>query len=138
MNKKIKDAVSVVIKNNKGETLFALRNKNEESFPNVWSLPSHFVKRGESFKETVARIGKDKIGVELKAVKLLNERKIEREDFVLFMHNYLAEIINGEPHIVRSDPYSKIKWEKAERQLASMDIMGECCRLYKEYLNLKN
>lgn len=62
MNKPIRHAVSVVIKNRQGETLFALRNKEEKSFPLVWSLPSHFVKEGESFEDTVGRIGIDKLG----------------------------------------------------------------------------
>ena len=63
MNKPIRDAVSVVIINDRGETLFALRNKNEKSFPLVWSLPSHFVKDGDSFDKTVEDIGNDKLEI---------------------------------------------------------------------------
>ncbi len=136
MNKPIKHAVSVVITNDKGETLFALRNKDETSFPLVWSLPSHFVKPNESFEETVRRIGEDKLGVDLKLVKLLNEGTAERDDFIIFMHDYLAEIVDGIPQIVPDDPYEQIKWEHPEKQLLSMQIMGDCCRLYKEYLEI--
>lgn len=134
--KPVRDAVSVVINNEKGETLFALRNKDEESFPLVWSLPSHYVKEGESFEQTVERIGRNKLGVTLKAVKLLNEGKAEREDFILFMHDYSAEIIVGTPHIVKENPYEQLKWAKPEAQLQSMKKMGDCCRLYREYLKL--
>lgn len=136
MDKPIKDAVSVVIRNGKDETLFALRNKDEKSFPLVWSLPSHFVREGEDFEQTVVRIGKDKLGIKLKAVKLLNEGKSEREDFIIFMHDYLAKVVNGVPHTVDSDPYEELKWEKPEMQLPNMKVMGDCCRLYKEYLHL--
>ncbi|MEI7690218.1 MAG: NUDIX hydrolase [bacterium] len=136
MNKPIRDAVSVIIKNDKGETLFALRNRNEDSFPLVWSLPSHFVKEGESFEQTVERVGHDKLGVSLKVIKLLNEGKAEREDFIIFMHDYLAEITYGAPHIVPENPYEEMKWEKPDTQLSNMKVMGDCCRLYKEYLHL--
>ena len=134
--KPIKDAVSVVIRNDKGETLFALRNREEKSFPLVWSLPSHFVNGNENFEKTVERIGRDKLGINLRAVKLLNEGKSGREDFIIFMHDYLAEIVEGVPQIVSSDPYEEIKWENPEIQLPSMKLMGDCCRLYKEYLNI--
>jgi len=134
--KPIKNAVSVIIRNSKGETLFALRNKNEKSFPLVWSLPSHFVKDDETFEQTIERIGIDKLNIKLRAVKLINEGKSERQYFIMFMHDYLAEIIAGTPQIVANDPYEEIKWEKPEKQLPSMKIMGDCCRLYKEYLNL--
>lgn len=136
MNKEIKDAVSVIIKNENGETLFALRNKSEKSFPLVWSLPSHFVKTGESVDETVRRIGKNKLGVELTTVRLVNEGKAERDDFIIFMHDYEAKVISGRPHITTEDPYEEIKWQDAESQLASMTVMGDCCRLYKESLGL--
>jgi len=135
MNKEVKNAISVIIKNEAGETLFALRNKCEKSFPLVWSLPSHFVKAGESVEDTVRRIGENKLGVKLTMGRLVNEGQAERDDFIIFMHDYEAKVLSGKPHITIEDPYEEIKWQNAESQLSSMTVMGDCCRLYKESLN---
>ena len=52
------------------------------------------------------------------------------------MHDYRAEIVSGVPKI-SSDDYIELKWEKPELQFASMNVFGDCCRLYKEYLEEK-
>ena len=133
MEKIICHAVSVIVKNNKNETLFAFRSPNKSSYPSTWSLPSHFVGENEKFQDTVERIGKDKLGVSMKALKLINEGKSDRGNFILFMHDYEAKIIEGEPHIVSGD-YIELKWSEPNNQFQSMETMGDCCRLYKEYL----
>lgn len=131
--KPIRHAVSVIIKNDKDETLFALRSPDKDSYPSIWSLPSHYVEKGEEHKNTIKRIGENKLGILLEPIKLINEGKSDRGDFILFMHDYEVKIISGEPHIV-SDDYTEIKWFEPIKQINSMNIMGDCCRLYKEYL----
>ncbi len=129
----MRHAVSVVVRNENNETLFALRSANESSYPLVWSLPSHYVKEGESPEETVKRIGINKLGVELESVELLNEGVIDRGIFTLFMHDYSAKIVVGDVKLMR-EHYEELKWSEPISQLQSMEIMGDCCRLYKEYL----
>lgn len=133
-NKPIRHAVSVVIQNSKSETLFALRSPQASSYPLAWSLPSHYVIENETHQDTVQRIGKNKLGVELETEKLLNEGQSDRGDFILFMHDYSAKIIKGQLEI-NKDYYTDLKWAEPISQLNSMEIMGDCCRLYKEYLN---
>lgn len=135
--KPIKDAVSVVIRNEKGETLFALRSPDKSEFPLVWSLPSHFMNDGEKVEDTIKRIGRNKLGVELELVQFLNEGYGDRPDFTLFMHDYEARVTNGIPRI-NSDDFIELKWSDPLTQISSMDIMGDCCRLYKEYLDNVN
>lgn len=137
MNKPTKHAIAVVLQNSEGKTLFALRNRNEQSFPLVWSLPSAFMHLGESIDETIVRIGRKKLGIDLKPRVLLNEGLVEREAYRLFMHDYSAELVHRTPQIIESDPYEVLKWEDPRTQLASMDVMGDCCRLYWEYLEMK-
>lgn len=129
----VKHAISLVIKNNENETLFALRSEKKDSYPLVWSLPSAFIHENESPGDTVKRIGKTKLGVELKPKKLINEGTSDRGTFTLFMHDYEAEVVSGTPEVV-SDDYIELKWEIPSVQFESMDEMGDCCRLYKEYL----
>lgn len=136
-DKPIRHAISVVIQNENNETLFALRSANEPSYPLTWSLPSHYVKENETPEETVKRIGKNKLGVELGLAELLNEGTSDRGDFILFMHDYLAKIVSGEPQVM-SEHYERLKWSEPTTQLRSMDTMGDCCRLYKEHLESRS
>lgn len=135
--KLIRHAVSVVIDNGKGKTLFALRSTEASSFPSTWSLPSHFVEREEKFEDTIGRIGKHKLGVKLELGELLNEGKSDRGDFILFMHDFEAKVLEGEPHL-NSEHYTELKWEEPTKQINSMRVMGDCCRLYKEYLESRS
>ena len=130
--KPVKHAVSVIIRDN-DKTLFVLRSPNKKRFPLTWSLPSYFIGEGETYYETIRRIGKDKLGVDLEPVSLLNEGYGERDDFRLFMHDYAAKIIDGTPHI-NSDDYVKFSWEEPKSFLLSIETKGECTRLYEEYL----
>ncbi len=134
MSKPVRHAISVVINDSKGKTLFAKRSARKRSYPLAWSLPSYFVDGEESPEETINRIGKDKLGIELATGKLINEGKSERDDFILFMHDYEAIIESGEPRIA-SDDYIELGWFEPKKQLGSMKVMGDCCRLYLEYLN---
>ena len=133
--KPVKHAISVVIEIDDGLVLFALRSQMKDSYPLTWSLPSHYVKPGESPGETVKRIGKGKLGVELEILELLNEGSSERDEYILFMHDYKVKILEGVPALHSTD-YIELKWGKPEVQLHSMSVMGDCCRLYKEYLEL--
>ncbi len=134
VSKPVRHAVSVVIQNSSKQTLFALRSPQASSYPLVWSLPSYFVAENETRGETIRRIGKNKLGIELEIGELLNEGISDRGDFTLFMHDYSATMNEGQPRIV-SDFYTDLKWAEAKSQLASMKVMGDCCRLYKEYLS---
>lgn len=133
MKKPTKHAISVIIQNQKGETLFARRSPHKKSFPLAWSLPSHFVNDDESPEDTIARIGLHKLGVKLTSIRLLNEGYGDRPDFQLFMHDYAAVIESGEPKIT-SDDYTELTWAKADEFLPTIQVKGECTRLYSEYL----
>jgi len=64
---------------------------------------------------------------------LLNEGYGERTEFKLFMHVFEGKIVTGKP-CINSDDFVELKWSEPTTQLSSMKIMGDCCRLYKEYL----
>lgn len=130
--KLIKHAVSVIIRDN-DKTLFALRSPNKKRFPLTWSLPSYFVNEEETHNEAIKRIGKEKLGIELMPLRLLNEGYGERDDFRLFMHDYEAKVISGIPRL-NSDDYVDLCWEEPVSFLSKIPIKGECTRLYDEYL----
>jgi hypothetical protein len=65
---------------------------------------------------------------------MFNEGYGERVDFKLFMHVFAAKIIASNPHL-NSDDFVELKWSEPMAQFTSMNVMGDCCRLYKEYLS---
>lgn len=130
--KPIKHAVSIVVRD-KNKTLFVLRSPNKKRFPSTWSLPSYFVDENETHRETIERIGKDKLGVELEPLGLLNEGYGERDEFRLFMHDYEARIVGG-TLCVNSEDYTDMRWEEPRSFLSAMRTKGECTRLYEECL----
>ncbi|MFZ3031462.1 MAG: NUDIX domain-containing protein [Candidatus Moraniibacteriota bacterium] len=84
IEKPVRHAVSIVIKNANGETLFALRSPHKDSYPSTWSLPSHYVSEDEELAETVRRIGEKKLGVTLEPVSLLMKGS-QIEEISLFL-----------------------------------------------------
>ena len=80
--KEIKRAISVVIEDSEGRVLFALRSPHKNPYPLTWSLPSHYVQPNEVPAETVARIGKNKLGVKLELVALLKEDTSDAGEYI--------------------------------------------------------
>ena len=128
-----KKAVSLVLLNEHRKTLFALRSEDNTSYPNNWSLPSHFMKDNETFNDTVKRVGKNKLDCQLKLLKLLKNNKFQRDRFVLDMYVFLVEVEKGTPR-VNTPKYSALKWEFANKQFKLMKEFGACTTLYKEFL----
>ena len=131
--KLLKNAISIVLFNEDGKTLFVLRSRYKSSYPSTWSLPSYFVNKNETFSDTIKRIGINKLDCELEKVCLLKKGKFEREKFILYMYIYQVKLISGKPKVNTSD-YEKIKWENANYQFQNMKIFGACTTLYRNYL----
>ncbi len=133
MSKPLRRAVSVVIQNEEGKTLFALHSAHKDPYPNTWSLPSYYMQPGEEPEDTARRIGTGKLGTVLEVGELLNEGTSEQEEF--FRQMYVFRVTPfGEPKII-TDDYSEFRFFWPEEHIATMPILGDCTRLYKEYLN---
>lgn len=138
MNKPVKNAISLVIINDENKVLFALRSADKKSYSLSWSLPSSFVINKETYSDTIIRIGKFKLGVDLTPGKLLIKGAVDRGDFILCMHDYTATVDKNVPHIV-SDDYIKMGWFNPVQKLKELkpNNIGACTSLYKEYLSRK-
>ena len=87
--KPVKDSVAFVIYgSNRSQILVVQRPYCDEDLPGAWGLPAGSLKDGETFESAVLRAGRDKLGVELKVVKLINEGEIDRCNFLLHMKEY--------------------------------------------------
>src|SRR3989344_1364221 len=97
MDKNVKDTVAFVIYENKNMKRFLIvqRPEDDDGLPNAWGLPAGSLKQNESYVDCVLRAGREKLGVELRIVRLINEGYLKRGDANLYMKEYEAEIVDG-------------------------------------------
>lgn len=98
--KPIKKSIAFVVYNpDHSKILIVKRPSDDDKLPNIWGLPAASLKASESWEDCVIRAGHEKLGVKLKIIKLLNEGKIERDNYTLHMKEYEVQIISGEPKV---------------------------------------
>ena len=137
MDKPIKNSVAYVIYTpNRSEFLIVQRPDNDEDLPGLWGLPAGSLKEGESFEDAVIRSGRQKLGVELKVNKMINEGEVKRKDYVLHMKEYEAEVIEGKPRVPQIlegvTQYQTWRWGISEDLKSAAEKGSLCCRLYLE------
>lgn len=135
----IKKAVSFVIKNKKGDILLIKRPSDDVDLPDVWGLPAGTVKRGENWRKAVIRAGKEKLGVDLKVNNVINEGRLNRKTYILYLRLFDVSIIsNQKPKVPQPfsnvTQYTACKWttfKKAISHLQETAPKGSlCCTLY--------
>ena len=96
--------MSLVIEGPDG-LLLVRRPEGDESLPGVWGLPAASLADGESEEDAVRRAGREKLGVEVRAV-----RAVGREGE---MTDWEAEIVAGGPSVPQDGPntqYAELRW----------------------------
>lgn len=140
--KPTKNTIAYVIYNKDRTRVFAvLRPKDDENLPNVWGLPAGSLRKGETFEAAVFRSGQEKLGVTLKIIRQLNEGEIERENHILHMKEYEAEIASGQPVVPQPvadvTQYQKWEWAKPEKLREAAQKGSLCSRLFLSLINEK-
>src|SRR5205814_8835068 len=103
--KPTKNAVALVIKNNKGEFLAVKRPEDEQGpLAGVWGFPAVTRLEGESEEDAAKRVGQVKLGVRLQIGVKIGERTADRGDYILHLSDYAATIIlDDRPNVPQSD-----------------------------------
>ncbi|MBI4639430.1 MAG: NUDIX domain-containing protein [Candidatus Tectomicrobia bacterium] len=133
--KPIKHSIAYVIYHEeRSQFLSVKRPSDDDDLPDVWGLPAGSLKNGETFEDAVLRSGREKLGVELKIVKLIGEGNIEREHDILHMKEYEVHVIQGEvnvPQLVDGvTQYQAWKWATPDELIESAQKGSLCSRLY--------
>jgi len=81
--------------------LTVLRPEDDEDLPSTWGLPAASLRRGESPEDAALRAGREKLGVTLRLVGTVGEGRLERDDYLLWMREFEAVIVGGEPDVDR-------------------------------------
>lgn len=117
--------------------LLVQRPLDDEELPGLWGLPAATLGSDETPEAGVRRIGRDKLGVRLRAGRALIAGRTERPGYELQMELREAEIESGEPVVPGTAPgvtqYRRFCWG-APRELAAGAERGSlCCALALEW-----
>lgn len=116
-----------------GEVLVVRRPDDDEELPGLWGLPAGTLAEDESWEEAVRRTGRQKLGVDLGPVRIVEEGRQAREGYRLHMRLYRAELEGGEPRVPQPvggvTQYTAWSWSAPERLEEAAAAGSLCARL---------
>jgi len=117
----LKHSVAVVIRN-RGRILAIRRPEDDDELPGVWGLPAGTIRSGETVDDLIRRIGRDKLGVKLMAVRMLAAGWQQRPRYRLEMELCEASM-EGTP--------ARAEWQWADLEVLrpGMAAGSLCCEL---------
>jgi 8-oxo-dGTP diphosphatase len=118
-----KRSVSLVIEAPEG-LLLVRRPDDDETLPGVWGLPAVSLAPGESEEDAVRRAGRDKLGVEVRPIRLLGQDGT--------MSDWQAEILSGEPSVPQPGPhtqYTDLHFGEPDDLVPAARQGSLCCRV---------
>jgi 8-oxo-dGTP diphosphatase len=101
--KPVKTAVALVVRGEADQFLAIRRSEDDASLPGVWGLPAVSVQEGESLEEAAQRVGRQKLGVEVRLLNRVGTGRIERASYVLELTDFEVEVASGTPQVPQPD-----------------------------------
>jgi len=93
----LKHSIAVVIRN--GDTVLSTRRPdNDDELPGIWGLPAGSLRNEETIEDLIARIGRDKLGVELAPLRKLESGRQMRSQYLLEMELWEASMTGTPNH----------------------------------------
>jgi len=115
-DKPIKKFLSLVIYNKDRSKILLVKRPDEpgERWPNMWSLPSDSLKKGENYDDAIRRVGREKLGIDVEKVESLGQESKDRGAYITHLKEFEVRIVKGKPFcpqpIKGVTQYSKWKW----------------------------
>ena len=129
--KPLKHSVSLVIEG-PGGLLLVRRPEGDESLPGTWGLPAATLRQGEGEEDAVRRAGRDKLGVEVRPLRVLGEASGERPAYRILMRDWEVEIAAGEPVVPQpgeGTQYESLRWGDAAELVPAARRGSLCARV---------
>ena len=126
--KPLKRSVSLVIEGPAG-VLLVRRPEDDESLPGLWGLPAASLREGESERDALLRVGRDKLGVEVEPLEPIGEDEAERDDHRIQMRDWSARMAAGVPAVPqRGEGTQYVEWRWGDpAELAPAARAGSVC-----------
>lgn len=116
-----------------GRLLVVLRPPDDPDLPGVWGLPAGRRAEGEAVDTAARRIGREKLGVEVEPLGVLEEGAIDRPAYRLGMVLLRARITAGEPSVPQPTEgvtrYAEWRWGRPADLEPAASMGSLCCRL---------
>jgi ADP-ribose pyrophosphatase YjhB (NUDIX family) len=133
----LKHSVAVVVRGPGDGTFLIVRRPDDPADPlaGVWGFPAVTLAAGEDELAGVARAGRVKLGVELRAVRRIGEAQGTQNGTVLRLAEYEAVITGGAPSVPQADAtvtqYPACRYTAEPADLAEAAGRGSlCARLF--------
>jgi ADP-ribose pyrophosphatase YjhB (NUDIX family) len=116
-----KHSIAVVIRD--GRRILAIRRPDDDDeLPGIWGLPAGSFRDGETTQDLIRRIGQDKLGVELSAMRKLAYGSQDRKAYRLRMDLW-------EVAMTGSPMRSEWQWTNLETLRDGSERGSLCCHL---------
>ena len=140
----IKQSVALVVvkEDDPSKVLLVLRLRDDAEFPGLWGLPAASLQAAETLENVARRIGKQKLGVEVKVAYCMAAGRQDRSGYTLEMSLYKATLCGALPAL--PDPnegpgdvslYMRWKWGHPVELADSARRGSLCSRLLLESLD---
>jgi ADP-ribose pyrophosphatase YjhB (NUDIX family) len=126
--KPVKRSVSLVIEGPAG-VLLVRRPEDDDSLPGLWGLPAGSLREGESERDALLRVGRDKLGVTIELLRPIGEEEAERPGYRIAMCDWAARIVAGEPSVPQAGEGTQyVEWRWGDpAELAPAARAGSVC-----------
>lgn len=118
--------------------LLVQRPDDDEDLPGVWGLPAASLGPHEEWEAAARRAGREKLGVELGDIVLLETGSLDRAGYTLDMRLYAATLAVGEPHVPQDaagvTQYRAWRWGSAAQLEPAAADGSLCSRLYLSWV----
>jgi ADP-ribose pyrophosphatase YjhB (NUDIX family) len=121
MSKARKHSVAVVI--SRGDFILAIRRpEDDDELPGIWGLPAGTCRNQETAHDVIVRIGREKLGVELKPERQLASGTQERPGYLLYMELWEVSMTGTPKH-------PSWRWAPVELLQPGAAAGSLCCEL---------
>ena len=133
--KPIKCSVAAVIRRRGAPEFLAVqRPPDDDHLPDAWGLPAVSLGAGELPESGLARLGREKLGVELEPVRFMGARAADRAGYQLILMDIEAELKSGEADVhaatSTSTRYVDQQWTNDLTMLVPAARLGSlCCQI---------
>jgi ADP-ribose pyrophosphatase YjhB (NUDIX family) len=98
------------------------RPDNDDELPGIWGLPAGTARDQETTSDVITRIGRDKLGVKLTPVRMLDSGRQQRPRYQLEMELWEASM-EGTPN------YPEWRWASVDLLRPGAASGSLCCEL---------
>ena len=133
--KKRSVALAIRPKGEPFKVLLVRRPDDDDEFPGAWGLPAATCTGRESLEDAAHRIGRQKLGAEVRLYKVIGVGVQDREDYVIEMHLFEARLQGDAPILVIDSKgsgltqYTSWRWGEPSELIESAGLGSLCSRL---------